>query len=86
MTESDGFRLTGGILNIGFSRYGAVFLCTPNNPTGITVEPDILLDILNTGVRVFADMCFLDLSDDPEKYDTAALTAHVRAGIDEALR
>ena len=73
LPEETGFRLTGDILLNDLDRYGAVFLCTPNNPTGVTVEPDILRAIADTGVRVLADMCFLDLTDDPDKYDIPGL-------------
>ncbi len=74
LSESDGFRLTDGILSKEFDRYGAVFICTPNNPTGITVGPDILKRICDTGAKVFCDMCFLSLSDDPDKYSFPELT------------
>ena len=73
LREENGFRLTDDILQIDFSGYSALFLCTPNNPTGITVEPALLEALCKTGTRVFADMCFLDLSDEPGKYDIPAL-------------
>lgn len=45
----------------------AVFLCNPNNPTGRTIQPELLKDILafcaDEGIRLFVDECFLDLSD-----------------------
>ena len=73
MKESDGFRLTEDFLQTDFARYAAVFLCSPNNPTGITVEPSILHAIAETGVRLFCDFCFLDLTGTPEKYGIPAL-------------
>ena len=69
----NGFALTDDILNADLSRYSAVFLCTPNNPTGRIVEPDILLSIARTGVRLFADMCFLELSGLGDIYDIPRL-------------
>lgn len=46
----------------------AVFLCNPNNPTGVLIEPELLKKILDfckeAGIRLFVDECFLDLSDD----------------------
>lgn len=46
----------------------AVFLCSPNNPTGRLIPQAILEKILlycgETGTRLFLDECFLDLSDD----------------------
>ena len=71
--ESDGFRLTEDFLQTDFAKYNAVFLCSPNNPTGITVEGSILHAIAGTGVRLFCDFCFLDLTETPEKYGISAL-------------
>ena len=73
MKESDGFRLTEDFLHTDFSKYTAVFLCSPNNPTGITVESSILHNIAKSGVRLFCDFCFLDLTETPEKYGISAL-------------
>ena len=48
----------------------AVFLCTPNNPTGRTVPFDLLVRILDfckeRNIRLFVDECFCDLSDKQE--------------------
>jgi len=73
MKETDGFRLTEDFLQTDFARYAAVFLCSPNNPTGITVELSILHAIAGTGVRLFCDFCFLDLTEMPGKYDIPTL-------------
>lgn len=47
--------------------WDAVFLCTPNNPTGQLIDPALLEDICRVckrrGIRLFVDECFLDLSD-----------------------
>lgn len=47
-----------------------VFLCNPNNPTGKTIAPSLLENILTIGtkynIRLFVDECFLDLSDSGE--------------------
>lgn len=44
----------------------ALFLCTPNNPTGRLIDPELLTAILqlcrSLGTRVLLDECFLDLS------------------------
>lgn len=46
----------------------AIFLCTPNNPTGQLIPSALLERILNfckqRNIRLFLDECFLDLSDD----------------------
>lgn len=73
LREERDFMLTEDILDTDFSRCSAVFLCTPNNPTGIAAAPELLYALAGTGVRVFADMCFLDLTDEPDRYDIPKL-------------
>ena len=68
LKETDGFRLTEDILENDLCSYSAVFICTPNNPTGIAVEPELLRQMAATGARLFIDMCFLDLTDHPDRY------------------
>lgn len=45
----------------------AVFLCNPNNPTGVLIAPELLKKILDfckkSQISLFIDECFLDLSD-----------------------
>ena len=45
----------------------AIFLCTPNNPTGRLADPDLLAAVCGIcrrrGLRLFVDECFLELSD-----------------------
>lgn len=71
--EDDGFRVTDALLNADLAQYGAVFLCSPNNPTGFTVDAGIVRALAQTGVRLFLDLCFLDLTDEPNKYDVPTL-------------
>ena len=73
LKEENSFRLTEEFLRTDFTKYSAIFLCSPNNPTGITVNPDIICGILQSGVRLFCDFCFLDLTDTPDKYDIPVL-------------
>ena len=73
LRQADGFRVTDDFCSIDFTRYCAVFLCSPNNPTGITVECGIIQRLLRTGVRVFLDLTFLDLTETPDKYDIPRL-------------
>lgn len=68
MKESDGFRLTEDFLRTDLTRYSTVFVCSPNNPTGITVDAAIIRAILESGARLLFDLCFLDLTDTPDKY------------------
>ena len=73
MKEPGGFALTEDFLQTDFTQYSAVFLCSPNNPTGITIDPAIICEVLESGVRLFCDLCFLDLTDTPDKYDLPGL-------------
>ncbi len=73
LEEQNGFILDNSITRIDFSRYSALFLCTPNNPTGITVSPDLLMQLAEKKIRIFCDMCFMDLTDSPGKYRIAEL-------------
>ena len=73
LAEADGFRLTEDVLSLDFKRYAAVFLCSPNNPTGLTVDPGLIRALAKTGVRLFFDFTFLDLTEDPARYDIPAL-------------
>ena len=75
LSEQNGFVLTESFLKTDFHHYSAVILCTPNNPTGVTVAPDILYRIAETGVRMLVDMCFLELSDMAERYALPRLLA-----------
>ena len=59
LEERKCFVLDDNIMNIDFSKYSALFICTPNNPTGITVRSDLLERLAATGIRLFCDMCFM---------------------------
>ena len=71
--EKDGFHVTDELLHVDAARYGAIFLCSPNNPTGITVDTNIIRSLAQTGVRLFLDLTFLELTDDPAKYEIPSL-------------
>ena len=73
LEEQKGFVLDDSIMNIDFSRYSALFICTPDNPTGITVRPELLERLAATGIRLFCDMCFIDLTDSPDRYNVPEL-------------
>lgn len=74
LAEENGFRLTEDILRLDFSQYCAVFLCSPNNPTGITVSPKLIEGIADSKVRLFCDFCFLDMTENPQIYDIPRLS------------
>lgn len=59
-----------------------VFICNPNNPTGLTVEPALLDEILAKcaakNIRVVLDECFNDFLSDGEKHTKKAELARYR--------
>ena len=79
LREEDGFNVTDSIL--GFTRRESaseaipgcvpdmVFLCSPNNPTGLVIGRDLLVRVLDeareAGVAVVLDECFLDFTGEP---------------------
>ena len=73
LTAENGFRLTRDIMSLDLSKYAAIFICSPANPTGITVEPEVLEEIAKAGVRLLLDLSFLDLTARPKLYEVPAL-------------
>ncbi|MBQ2517841.1 MAG: aminotransferase class I/II-fold pyridoxal phosphate-dependent enzyme [Clostridia bacterium] len=68
LSEADGFAAGRGLIRfIESARPEAFFLCDPNNPTGRAMDPETKLCLLDacarTGTLLFADECFMDLSD-----------------------
>ena len=47
LSEENGFRLTEDFLQVLTGEIDMVFLCNPNNPTGVLTERDLLIQILN---------------------------------------
>lgn len=74
-TESD-FALDERFLDAITPEMDMVFLCEPNNPTGVTTDPALLTRILErcweTGTLLVLDECFGDFLDAPK--------AHTRKG------
>lgn len=70
LLREEGFAVTNRILDAITEDTGAFLLCSPNNPTGRSIEPALLLRILDrcreTGTWLFLDECFWDLTD-PDK-------------------
>ena len=66
------FRLGADFLEFITPETDAVFLCEPNNPTGLTTPRPLLLKILercrNSGTWLIADECFNDFLDEPEEH------------------
>lgn len=59
-----------------------IFLCNPNNPTGIIIPQDLLEEILETcamqGIFMVVDECFLDFVKDPEKHTLKGKLENIR--------
>ena len=67
LRRENGFRPDEGILDAITEDADLLFLCQPNNPTGILIEPDLLSAIRDrckrTGTFLVLDECFLDFAD-----------------------
>ncbi len=68
LKQENNFVLDEEILNfLKAETPDALFLCNPNNPTGMTIQQDLLERLVaycrETKTRLFVDECFLDLSD-----------------------
>ncbi len=85
LERANGFRVTDRILDAIKEDTDALLLCSPNNPTGQSVDPDLLLRILDrcreTGTWLFLDECFVDLCDEDKAF---SLIGSLRDG-DRAL-
>lgn len=83
LTETNGWRLGEDYLAALESCPDMVFICNPNNPTGLTVEPDLLAEMLarceKLGVRVVLDECFNDFLADGQKHTQKALLGQNRS-------
>ena len=70
--EENDFELTDAFLEGITPDTDLVFLCQPNNPTGRTVDADLLGRILqkcdDTGTLLAVDECFLPFLEKPEEY------------------
>ena len=67
LARESGFAVTEALLAHITSETDVLMLCTPNNPTGRSVEPALLQRIIarcrETGTWLLLDECFLDLTD-----------------------
>jgi threonine-phosphate decarboxylase len=67
LARENGFAVTEEILGAITKDTDALLLCSPNNPTGRSVDSALLLRILDrcreTGTWLFLDECFQDLCD-----------------------
>ena len=67
LARAEGFAVTEALLPAITPQTDALVLCTPNNPTGRSVAPALLREIIarcrETGTWLLLDECFLDLTD-----------------------
>lgn len=72
LREREGFALTERFLDALTPDLDAVYLCNPNNPTGRTVAPALLREIVarcrQNGTWLIVDECFLDFLEDEETH------------------
>ena len=75
LSRNNGFILDEGILGKITGGVDMVFLCQPNNPTGLAVEPELAAAMLrrsaDVGAVLFADECFCHFLDRPEERSLA---------------
>ena len=75
LLREEGFAVTARILDAITEDADVLMLCSPNNPTGRSVEPKLLLAILErcrtTGTWLFLDECFTDLCDGEKSFSLA---------------
>ncbi len=76
LQAENGFALDKGFLDAITPETDMVFLCEPNNPTGVTTAPALLTQILErcreTGALLVLDECFGDFLDAPEAHTRKA--------------
>ena len=72
LRPDNAFRLDADFLNVLTPGTDVVFLCQPNNPTGVTVPQALLSRILEhcreIGCRLIFDECFFGFLDCPEAF------------------
>lgn len=75
MGEEDGFALTQSVLEKITWDTGLIVLCSPNNPTGACIAPQLLDKILKrcaqTGTFVLLDACFNGFLSEASRYSAA---------------
>lgn len=73
LSEENDFRLTPSVLRqIEETKPDAVFICDPNNPTGLTADAELIEETARLcerlGIRLFIDECFMDLADENKSF------------------
>lgn len=72
LKEENGFHVEKGFVEEITEKTDMVFLCNPNNPTGILLEREFILQILKRCKEknsiLILDECFVDFVEEPEKH------------------
>ena len=72
LKEEEGFAAGSKLLEALDESLDMLFLCNPNNPTGLLMKRDFLMEILKRcrekGIFLVVDECFLDFIKEPEAY------------------
>lgn len=67
LLEENGFALDDRLIDtVAWEKPDLVYLCSPNNPTGLVADPDLIQELLETcedfNALVMVDECFLDFT------------------------
>lgn len=72
LKEENGFRVGRDVLQAPDEGCDMVFLCNPNNPTGIPVEKELVLELAERcrtcGAVLMIDECFAEFLEEEERY------------------
>ena len=77
LCEEDNFQIREDYVDKLSEEIDMIFLCNPNNPTGQTIDRDMLIKILDRckkqNIVVILDECFLEFLDEPNRYEMTNL-------------
>lgn len=77
LCEEDNFQIREDYVDKLSEEIDMIFLCNPNNPTGQTIDRDMLIKILDCckkqNIVVILDECFLEFLDEPNRYEMSNL-------------
>ena len=77
LREEDNFQIREDYVDKLTEEIDMIFLCNPNNPTGQTIDREMVIHILERckEQNIFAvlDECFLEFLDEPEQYEMTDL-------------
>ena len=77
LCEEENFQIREDYVDKLSEEIDMIFLCNPNNPTGQTIDRDMLIKILDRckkqNIVVILDECFLEFLDEPNRYEMSDL-------------